>query len=71
MTSIYFIDEANKSRKIGEADNVDSVMSIIREFLEQHNFKSYYINTYTIDGNIKKYDVGSHTEFFYHENFEE
>ena len=40
-------------------------MKIINNFLEEHNFKSYYTRTwYEKEKEEVWYDVGSHSEFF-------
>ena len=36
----------------------------IHEFLDEHNFKSYYTRTWQDENEDYVYDVGSHTEFF-------
>lgn len=35
----------------------------IQDFLDKHNFKSYYTRTWEVNGE-RWFDVGSHTEFF-------
>ena len=41
----------------------EQIGKIINNFLNDHNFKSYYTRVWEKDG-VKWYDVGSHTEFF-------
>ena len=37
----------------------------INDFLDDHNYKSYYQRTWKKDDKTTVVDVGSHTEFFY------
>mgnify|MGYP003611566673 CR=1 FL=1 len=50
-------------REIGRPNNEDEVMKIIKKFLDDRKFKSYYTVVTKEDDKIT-YDVGSHTEFF-------
>lgn len=36
----------------------------INQFLDEHNFKSYYTRTWNTEDGNKHYDVGSWSEFF-------
>lgn len=62
--TVKFKNSEGKVRKIGEADNKNEVYSIVNKFMEDRNFKSYYIRTWVADGKTIM-DVGSHTEFFH------
>lgn len=69
---LYFRGSNGKERVIAEPSNVDEVSKEIKKFINDHNFKSYYTRVWEENGRLK-FDVGSHTEFFYLEdiNFEE
>lgn len=41
----------------------EQAWKIMKKFMDDHNFTSYYTRTWFIDG-YTWYDVGSHTEFF-------
>ena len=64
MKNFYF------QRRNGEyillLNNCTKAQAMVKmhQFLDEHNFKSYYTRCWnTSDGNTH-YDVGSHTEFF-------
>lgn len=61
---VYFENSEGKRRVIGENINTrQEVMKIIQDFLNEHNYKSYYTRAWCKDG-WTWFDVGSHTEFF-------
>ena len=64
MASLWFQDSLGKKRLIMEVNNFNDVFTGIRNFLFEHNYKSYYIRSWEEEGLIK-YDVGSWSEFFY------
>ena len=51
-------------RVIGTPDTVNEAFEIIRGFLQDHNYKSYYTRI-NFDDFEWEIDVGSHSEFFY------
>jgi hypothetical protein len=55
-----------KERVIGTCETEEEAWKIIKDFLKEHNFKSYYHRACFID-ELNRYwiDVGSWTEFFY------
>lgn len=64
---LYFENHYKGTRReIGRPETVDDIYPIIKEFLDNHNFTSYYTRTWisSINPKEKIYDVGSHTEFF-------
>ena len=63
IMNVYFRDSNGKKRFLQSAPTEDFVWKIIKKFLDDHNFKSYYTRTWFADG-YTWYDVGSHTEFF-------
>lgn len=60
---VKFINNQRQAREIGQAETLDQVHEIIKKFLDDHNYVSYYTRIWTVDG-ITWFDVGSHTEFF-------
>lgn len=72
---LYFENSNSKVRRIGKIDgrmNADRIRSEvfhqIGAFLDEHNFKSYYMRIWSdvLRGKpASKIDVGSYTEFFY------
>ena len=69
---LYFRSSNGKERVIAKPSNVEEVSKEIKKFIDNHNFKSYYTIACEENGRLK-FDVGSHTEFFYLEGmtFEE
>ena len=61
---LIFKSSNGKERIIAEPSNIDEVFNEINKFLDEHNFKSYYTRMWEENGRLK-FDVGSHTEFFY------
>ena len=61
--TLYFENSYGERRVIGHPTTSDESWDIIHKFCEERNFKIYYVRTWTTNGE-KKYDVGSHTEFF-------
>lgn len=66
MSKVYFGNSLEK-REIGEASNRQEAWKIINEFLDDHNYKSYYVRVWK-SGNFYAVDVGSWSEFFYVED---
>ena len=62
---VLFENSAKKKRNIGTASSMQDAMKVISDFLNQHNYKSYYKRVWKVDEKTTKVDVGSHTEFFY------
>ena len=63
---LYFKNSAGVRREIGRGAAEKDIFKIIHQFLEEHNFKSYYTRTWINENDNKEkvYDVGSHSEFF-------
>lgn len=61
---LYFENSYGEERIIAEPKNEREAVKEIYKFCEERNFKIYYHRTW-MSGNRKKFDVGSHTEFFY------
>ena len=63
MYKVFFRNSAGREREVGSAADQKEVLVIIDQFLNEHNFKSYYKRTWK-EGLDTWIDVGSHTEFF-------
>lgn len=63
---LNFVNVVNcsRTRVIAQVKTEQEAFEEIHKFLKEHNYKSYYTRIWYED-NIKKYDVGSYTEFFY------
>ena len=64
---LIFQNSRGEERVIAEPQNREEVHKEIKKFLDEHNFKSYYTRIWEENGRLK-YDVGSHTEFFFLED---
>ena len=69
---LIFQNSKHEERVIAKPLNIEEATKEINKFLSDHNFKSYYTRVWEENGRLK-FDVGSHTEFFYLEGmtFEE
>lgn len=61
--NLYFQRSNGEYRLLGENVTDDDAWKLMKAFMDEHNFKCYYIRSWEKNG-IKWYDVGSHTEFF-------
>ena len=61
----YSLVEARVSAK---PQNKKEAVKEINKFLDDHNYKSYYMNVCEDDNGRLRIDVGSWSEFFYLEN---
>lgn len=71
---LYFQNSEGIEREIGQPSTCSESYNMINKFLDEHNFKSYYIRVQReYDTPYRKadktkcryiFDVGSHTEFF-------
>ena len=65
---VYFEDRYGNYREIADVQNKQEVNKAISDFLERHNYKSYYTRNWVGEGKLSFdviYDVGSHSEFFH------
>lgn len=62
--NLYFQNSQRKLRLIAEPTSDKEVYAVIKQFLDEHNYKSYYTRTWIDKRNIKWFDVGSYSEFF-------
>ena len=71
---LYFQNSKGEERLLSKVDSYNNTSKKINEFLDEHNYKSYYCRVFQeIDTPLKQvdntkvryvFDVGSHTEFF-------
>jgi len=62
--TLYFQNSNEQRRIIGRPENREEAYRIIREFLNDHRYKSYYMREWIDEKGETWVDVGSHTEFF-------
>lgn len=62
--TLYFQNMYGERRVIGYPENRAEAYRIIREFLDNHHYKSYYTREWADKNGETWVDVGSHTEFF-------
>ena len=69
---LFFKNGKGKEKLIAEPLSKEEVVREINKFINDHNYKSYYIRVWEENGRLK-FDVGSWSEFFYLEGmaFEE
>jgi hypothetical protein len=67
MAKLWFQNSNGEERVIADADTTNDVFTAIRNFLDDHNYKSYYTRIW-IKNNRTFYDVGSWSEFFIWDN---
>ena len=61
---LFFQNSRGEERVIAEPSNKEEVINTINKFLDDHNFKSYYMRVWEEKGRLK-FDVGSWSEFFF------
>ena len=61
---LYFQNSRGVERMIAEHSNREEVVEEINKFLDDHNYKSYYMQVCEDNGRLM-IDVGSWSEFFY------
>ena len=60
---LYFKNSRGKERLIAECETLDEIHEAVSDFLDEHNFKSYYTRSWGNEDGFTL-DVGSHSEFF-------
>ena len=70
MYKVIFENSKKQEKEIGTAADMNDAYKIIDKFLDEHNFKSYYKRVWEENGRTKV-DVGSWSEFFYVEEYED
>ena len=71
MYKVIFENSRKEEREIGTAVDMQEAYKIIDKVLEEHNFKSYYKNVCEIEKGKIRVDVGSWSEFFYVQEWED
>ena len=61
---LYFENSRKERRIIAEPETEEGVMEAIHAFCEERDFKIYYVRTWMTPDGLKKFDVGSWSEFF-------
>lgn len=62
---VTFKNSNGQERDIGNVVDFNDVFKVIKSFLDEKNYKSYYTRYWKNEKGIYIFDVGSHTEFFY------
>ena len=65
---LIFQNSRGEERVIAEPQDKKEAVKEINKFLDNHNYKSYYMNVCEDDNGRLRIDVGSWSEFFYLEN---
>lgn len=65
---LIFQNSRGEERIIAEIQDKKEAVKEINKFLDDHNYKSYYMNVCEDDNGRLRIDVGSWSEFFYLEN---
>lgn len=62
--NVYFRDSHGEKRLLKEnVATKEDAWKVMRDFMDEHGFKSYYTRIWYKDG-YTWHDVGSHTEYF-------
>ena len=61
---LYFGNSFGRTREIARPETIEEAHKEMKKFMNDRNFKSYYTRVWEESGMLK-FDVGSHTEFFY------
>ena len=70
MYKVIFENSRKQEREICTVADMNGAYKIIDKFLDEHNFKSYYKRVWE-ENSRTKVDVGSWSEFFYVEEYED
>lgn len=62
---LYFENSYGEKRIISEPETEQEAMKEIHKFCDDRNFKIYYTRSWNTEDGLKKFDVGSWSEFFY------
>jgi hypothetical protein len=62
---LIFKNSRGEERVIAEPQDKKEAVKEINKFLDDHNYKSYYMNVCEDDNGRLRIDVGSWSEFFY------
>jgi hypothetical protein len=64
MFNVLFGNSKGETKTIGTVKTKEQANKVILDFLNEHNYKSYYQRRWKVDDKTTKVDVGSYTEFF-------
>ncbi len=62
---LYFENSYGERRIIAEPETEQDAYKEMNKFCDDRNFEIYYVRSWTTKDGLKKFDVGSHSEFFY------
>jgi hypothetical protein len=62
---LYFENSYGERRIIAEPETEELAMEAIHTFCDERNFRIYYVRSWVTEEGLKKFDVGSWSEFFY------
>lgn len=66
MYNVLFENSSGQLKIIGTVENEGAASKVIKDFLKEHNYKTYYSDCWEKDNETTVIiDVGNHTEFFY------
>lgn len=65
MYNVLFQNSEGEKRIIGIAKTEKVAFKVMNDFLDEHNYKSYYKRTWKADDKTTAIDVGSWIERFY------
>ena len=68
---LFFRNSDNELKTLGEPETEQQAFNMIMDFLKDHNYKMYYCRTWVTEEGTRIYDVGSHSEFFELEGYED
>lgn len=60
---ILKFDNGYNEKEIGRPQSEQEAFQIMKDFMNERNYKSYYIRSWTHE-NVTTFDVGSWTQFF-------
>ena len=62
---LYFENSYGERRIIAEPETEQDAYKEIKKFCDDRDFKIYYTRCWITEEGLKKFDVGSWSEFFY------
>ena len=62
---LYFENSRGERRIIAEPKTEEEAMKEIYQFCDDRNFQIYYVRSWNTKDGLKKFDVGSWSEFFF------
>ncbi len=63
MELIFYNSYTGEETVMSKVETVSDITSVINNYCEENNFKSYYLRTWEHEGNLV-IDYGSHVNFF-------